>query len=128
MVWYASVCFYLWADRAGGNLVSVLIRYMIGSNPRIHSGGGSVVIMGLVGLCAVVGLRSETRMGVSMGRLMVFFMVTTAVIGPRCRNSSTTGAMRVVRWWECLGFAHRALLAAVNRPSAWGRGVVTGQS
>ena len=43
----------------GGNLVSVLIRQGIGSNPRIHSGGGSVVIMGLVGLCAVVGLRSD---------------------------------------------------------------------
>ena len=65
----------------GGNLVSVLIRHEIGSNPRIHSGGGSVVIMGLVGLCAVVGLRSRTELGVSMGRLMVFFMVTTAILG-----------------------------------------------
>jgi rhomboid protease GluP len=109
----------------GGNLVSVLIRYAIGSNPRIHSGGGSVVIMGLVGLCAVVGLRSRTELGVSMGRLMVFFMVTTAVLGallPQFIDNwgHAGGALVGIG----VGFAHRALLLAVHKPSAWGRGVL----
>ena len=81
MVWKPQSIFIYGLTGGGGNLVSVLIRHVIGSNPRIHSGGGSVVIMGLVGLCAVVGLRSRTEMGVSMGRLMVFFMVVTAVLG-----------------------------------------------
>ena len=111
----------------GGNLVSVLIRHEIGSNPRIHSGGGSVVIMGLVGLCAVVGLRSRTELGVSMGRLMVFFMVTTAILGavlPQFIDNWGHAGGAVVG--IAVGFAHRGLLRAVHKPSAWGRGVVTG--
>ena len=111
----------------GGNLVSVLIRYAIGSNPRIHSGGGSVVIMGLVGLCAVVGLRSRTELGVSMGRLMVFFMFTTAVLGallPQFIDNWGHAGGAVVG--IVVGFAHRGLLRAVHKPSAWGRGVVAG--
>ncbi len=110
-----------------GNLVSVLIRHAIGSNPRIHSGGGSVVIMGLVGLCAVVGLRSRTELGVSMGRLMVFFMVTTAILGAALPQfidnwGHAGGALVGI----ALGFAHRGLLRAVHKPAAWGRGAVTG--
>jgi rhomboid protease GluP len=111
----------------GGNLVSVLIRQGIGSNPRIHSGGGSVVIMGLVGLCAVVGLRSRTALGVSMGRLMVFFMFTTAVLGfllPQFIDNWGHAGGAVVG--TVVGFAHRGLLRAVHKPSAWGRGVVAG--
>jgi rhomboid protease GluP len=110
----------------GGNLVSVLIRHEIGSSPRIHSGGGSVVIMGLVGLCAVVGLRSKTELGVSMGRLMVFFMVTTAILGaalPQFIDNWGHAGGAVVG--VVVGFAHRGLLRAVHKPSAWGRGVVT---
>lgn len=111
----------------GGNLVSVLIRHEIGSNPRIHSGGGSVVIMGLVGLCAVVGLRSRTKLGVSMGRLMVFFMVTTAILGvalPQFIDNWGHAGGAVVG--TVLGFAHRRLLNAVKKPSAWGRGALMG--
>jgi rhomboid protease GluP len=111
----------------GGNVVSVLIRHAMGSNPRIHSGGGSVVIMGLVGLCAVVGLRSRTELGVSMGRLMVFFMVTTAILGAALPQfidnwGHAGGALVGI----AVGFAHRRLLEAVNKPAAWGRGMVMG--
>jgi rhomboid protease GluP len=42
----------------GGNLLSAAIRYALGGNPLVHSGGGSVVIMGLIGLCASAGWRS----------------------------------------------------------------------
>ena len=110
----------------GGNLISVLIRHWAGSNPKIHSGGGSVVIMGLVGLCAVVGLRSRTELGLSMGRLMVFFMVATAVMGAGLHQfidnwGHAGGAIVGI----ALGFAHRHLSNTVDKPAAWGRGVIT---
>ena len=107
----------------GGNLVSVLIRHAIGSNPRIHSGGGSVVIMGLVGLCAVVGLRSRTELGVSLGRLMVFFMVTTAILGavlPQFIDNwgHAGGALVGI----ALGFAPSRLLAGRRQALGLGEG------
>jgi rhomboid protease GluP len=109
----------------GGNLVSVVIRHFIGSNPQIHSGGGSVVIMGLVGLCAVAGLRSRTKMGMSLGRIMVFFIVVTAVIGAVFHqyidNWGHAGGALV---GAALGFRHRGFLKAARRPSAWGRGAL----
>jgi rhomboid protease GluP len=112
---------------AGGNLISVLIRHWIGSNPKVHSGGGSVVIMGLVGLCAVVGLRSRTDIGLSMGRLMVFFMLATAAMGAALHQfidnwGHAGGAIVGI----ALGFAHRNLSNNVDKPAAWGRGVITG--
>ena len=81
--WYGSyqfVCVYAVLG-GGGNLVSALIRYGIGWNPEVHSGGGSVVIMGLVGLCAVVGWRVRDRWGKSLSRLMTLFLVLTAIMG-----------------------------------------------
>ena len=127
--WYGTpqFVFIYGLTGGGGNLVSVLIRHAIGSSRRVHSGGGSVVIMGLVGLCAVAGLRSRTEMGVSLGRIMVFFMVMTAIIGialPQFIDNwgHAGGALVGI----ALGFGHRILLNAVRRPSAWGRGVVTG--
>jgi rhomboid protease GluP len=123
---YQSVLIY-GLTGGGGNLVSALIRYATGSNPRIHSGGGSVVIMGLVGLCAVVGLRSRNEWGLSMGRLMVFFMVATAALGavlPQFIDNWGHAGGAVVG--IAVGFAHRNMSRAVNKPAAWGRGVVTG--
>ena len=121
--WYGTPqsIFIYGVTGGGGNLVSVLIRHGIGSNPRIHSGGGSVVIMGLVGLCAVVGLRSRTELGVSMGRLMVFFMVTTAILGavlPQFIDNWGHAGGAVVG--IALGFAHRGLSA--SRQQALGLG------
>jgi rhomboid protease GluP len=125
--WYgqSQSIFIYGVTGGGGNLVSVLIRHAIGSNPRIHSGGGSVVIMGLVGLCAVVGLRSRTEPGVSMGRLMVFFMVTTAILGAALPQfidnwGHAGGALAGI----AVGFAHRNLLRAIHKPATWGRGLV----
>ena len=127
--WYGSnqAVFIYGLTGGGGNLVSALIRYVIGSNPRVHSGGGSVVIMGLVGLCAVVGLRSRSETGLSLGRLMVWFMVATAVMGaalPQFIDNWGHAGGAVVGL--AVGFAHRRLLQAVHKPSGWGRGVMTG--
>lgn len=126
--WYGSyqAVFIYGLTGGGGNLVSVFIRQATGSNPRIHSGGGSVVIMGLVGLCAVVGLRSRSELGVSLGRLMVFFMVVTAILGaalPQFIDNWGHAGGAIVG--IAVGFAHRRLLQAANKPAGWGRGVVT---
>jgi rhomboid protease GluP len=127
--WYGKyqAVFIYGLTGGGGNLVSALIRYVIGSNPRIHSGGGSVVIMGLVGLCAVVGLRSRSELGWSLGRLMVGFMVATAFMGamlPQFIDNWGHAGGAVVG--IAVGFAHRQLLQAVHKPAGWGRGVVMG--
>jgi rhomboid protease GluP len=111
----------------GGNLISAILRYAAGSNPRIHSGGGSVVIMGLVGLWAVAGLRSGTGTGKSLGRLMFVFIFMTALLGialPQYIDNwgHAGGALVGVT----LGFGHRGLLRAASRPSTWGRGVFMG--
>jgi rhomboid protease GluP len=127
--WYGShqSVFIYGLTGGGGNLVSVLIRYALGSNPRIHSGGGSVVLMGLVGLCAVVGLRSRSESGMSLGRLMVWFMVATAVMGAVLPQFiDNWGHLGGAVVGLAVGFAHRRLLDAVHKPSGWGRGVVTG--
>jgi membrane associated rhomboid family serine protease len=65
----------------GGNILSALLRHAIGSDPNVFSGGGSTVVMGLVGLCAVVGWRSKTRDGVSLRNAMINAIVMTAGLG-----------------------------------------------
>ena len=57
--WYGSgplVAIYVLTG-AVGNALSALIRRQLDSNALIESGGGSTVVMGLVGLCAVAGWR-----------------------------------------------------------------------
>jgi rhomboid protease GluP len=64
-----------------GNLLSGLVRRALHWNPSIPSGGGSVVVMGLVGLCAVVGWQSRTRMGQYLRNQMIVVIVLTAGLG-----------------------------------------------
>jgi membrane associated rhomboid family serine protease len=111
----------------GGNLISILIRYGNGSSPHVRSGGGSVVIMGLVALCAVAGLRSRTPTGKWLGWQMVFFMFLTAVLGIALpRYLDNWGHLGGAVVGAGFGFAHRKLLRLVSRPSAWAPGVVVG--
>ncbi len=127
--WYGShhlILIYA-VTGGGGNLVSAAIRYGIGTNPAVHSGGGSVVIMGLVGMCAVVGWRVRDRWGKSLSRLMTFFLVLTAVMGillPGYIDNWGHAGGAIVG--APIGFADRRLLANRSKPSAWGLGVVAG--
>ena len=86
--WYGSPAFILIYGLTGGlgNLVSVVIRQSIGSHPLIHSGGGSVVIMGLIGLCAIVGWRSRTSMGSELGWQMAKAIGLTGLLGVAFRG------------------------------------------
>ena len=112
---------------AGGNLVSALIRYGIGANRVVHSGGGSVVILGLVGLCAVAGWRSRRRARRRLGRQMTIFLILTALIGMLLPNFlDNWGHAGGALVGAVLGLAHSRFLGNVSRPSAWGSGVVTG--
>ena len=65
----------------GGNLLSGFIRHTLNSDPGIASAGGSTVVMGLVGLCAVVGWRTGTRMGDHLRNQMIWVIALTAALG-----------------------------------------------
>jgi membrane associated rhomboid family serine protease len=127
--WYGSHLFVFIYGLTGGvgNMVSALIRYSIRSNPQVHSAGGSVVILGLAGLCAVAGWRSRNPEGRSLGRLMTIFLGLTAILGIAFPsffdNWGHAGGALV---GAALGLAHRWFLAQVSKPSAWGLGMLTG--
>jgi membrane associated rhomboid family serine protease len=111
----------------GGNLLSALARLWMRSNREVHSAGGSVAIMGMVGVCAVAGWRSGSPDGRRLSRMMLIFIALTAALGaafPRfIDNWGHAGGLIV---GLALGLAHRGLCARVGKPSAWGAGVLTG--
>jgi membrane associated rhomboid family serine protease len=125
--WYAAPQFILIYGLTGGlgNLVSALFRSAIGASANVHSGGGSVVIMGLIGLCAVTGWRSRTAMGSDMGWQMVKALGITGLLGiafPRyIDNWGHAGGVIVGAF---LGLMHGWFLRQYSRPSAWGTGIL----
>jgi rhomboid protease GluP len=108
---------------AGGNLLSGVFRTLFGSNPYIHSGGGSTVVLGLVALCAVVGWRAKTRVGDYLRSQMVKVLVLTALLGllPIIDNWGHAGGATV---GALIGFAHRFLHRNLGRPSARWAGAI----
>jgi rhomboid protease GluP len=126
--WYGAPQFILIYGLTGGlgNLVSALIRYAIGSSPSVHSGGGSVVIMGLIGLCAVMGWRSRTAMGSDLGWQMSKALGLTGLLGiafPRYIDNWGHAGGALVGF--PLGLMHRWFLRQYSRPTAWGMGSAT---
>ena len=92
----------------------------------IHAGGGSVVVMGQVGLCAVIGWRSRRSMGGDLGWQMVKALVLTGLLGiafPRYIDNwgHAGGALAGFP----LGLLHRWFIRHRHAPSAWGLGVIT---
>ncbi len=127
--WYGSPQFvFIYGVIAGfGNLFAILVRSWNGWGLHVHSGGGSVVILGLVGLCAIVGWRLRARMGPLFYRQMVGVLIVTALLGialPRyIDNWGHAGGALV---GSVLGFGHGAFLRGLSKPRAWGAGVLTG--
>jgi membrane associated rhomboid family serine protease len=127
--WYGTPQFILIYGLTGGlgNLVSAIIKHTIGVDPLIHSAGGSVVVMGQIGLCAVVGWRSRTSMGKDLGWQMLKSLGLVALLGIVLHNY-------IDNWGHAggaiiglpLGFLHGWFIRQRNRPSAWGLGVLTG--
>ena len=113
--WYGSgilIGVYL-VTGAGGNLLSGIARNAIGSNPMIASGGGSTVVMGLVGLCAVVGWRSRTSIGDSLRNQMLWVIGLTAGLG---LILGLLGIPIIDNWGHAGGTIMGALVGLVNRP------------
>jgi membrane associated rhomboid family serine protease len=111
---------------AGGNLISAFIKYELGTSSLIHAGGGSVVVMGQVGLCAVIGWRSRRSMGGDLGWQMVKALVLTGLLGiafPRYIDNwgHAGGALAGFP----LGLLHRWFIRHRQAPAAWGLGVIT---
>ena len=109
----------------GGNLISSAARYSLGLSHEVHSAGGSVAIMGLVGLCAVAGWRTGDAEGRRIFRLMLVFIGLTAALGAAfpqtIDNWGHAGGLIV---GLAAGLAHRNLVSRIGKPSAWGPGVV----
>lgn len=105
----------------GGNVLSGLIRQWLRSSPLAASGGGSTVIMGLVGLCAVVGWRSQTRIGEHLRNQMIWVILLTAGIGV---GFSAAGLPVIDNWGHAGGTIVGALIGLANQTilhSAGGR-------
>ncbi len=66
---------------AGGNFLSALVRHSLKTDPALLCAGGSTVIMGLVGLCALVGWILRSRTGDHLRNQMLFVIILTAGIG-----------------------------------------------
>jgi membrane associated rhomboid family serine protease len=126
--WYGSYqfIFIYGLTGGGGNLISALVRRWLRSSPEVHAAGGSVVIMGMIGLCAVAGWQGRIPDGRRLSRLMLLFIILTAGLGAayphRIDNWGHAGGLVV---GAAIGFAHPRLVAAVGKPSAWGSGVLT---
>jgi membrane associated rhomboid family serine protease len=127
--WYGTPQFVLIYGLTGGmgNLISALVRTAIGAHPLIHSGGGSVVIMGLIGLCGVVGFRSASEREHGLGWQMSKALGMTGLLGvafPRYIDNwgHAGGAISGLP----LGLLHGWFQRSRGRPSAWGMGMVAG--
>jgi rhomboid protease GluP len=117
--WYGSSLFSALYVLIGGvgNVLSALVRTALHANPQIHSGGGSVVVLGLVALLAVVGWRSRTSFGKYVMSQMVWILIATAVLGlvPFVDNWGHAGGASI---GAAVGFAHRLFLRIARRPPA----------
>jgi len=102
----------------GGNLLSALVRYALGSDPMGPRGGGSTVVLGLVALCAVVGWRSRTRIGAFLRSQMVGLLIATAVLGQMVPIIDNWGHAGGALTGMAIGFAHRILIRTAERPVA----------
>jgi len=131
--WYGSYqMIWVYALTGGlGNLLSVAARLALGYPENIHSGGGSVVLLGLVGLCAVVGWRSRTPRGRSLYRQMIGVMVVTAFLGLGVPllfkhigvdNWGHTGGAVI---GALVAFGHHRLLRNLGRPRACELGLLS---
>jgi membrane associated rhomboid family serine protease len=127
--WYGpyQLVFIYGLTGGGGNAISALVRRWLRSNPNIHAAGGSVVIMGLIGLCAVAGWRLKNHEGQRLSLLMLLFIALTAALGAifpqHIDNWGHAGGLVV---GAALGLAHRWFTGRVGKPSAWGCGLLTG--
>ena len=111
--WYGSgpfVAVYV-ATGGLGNLASAAARRWLNSDQAVTSAGGSVVVMGLVGLCAVVGWRSRTRLGDYLKNQMLMVIGLTAALG---LGFEAFGMPIIDNWGHACGTAVGAAIGLAN--------------
>lgn len=107
----------------GGNLLSALARNAMGASPLVHSGGGSVVIMGLIGLLATAGWTSKSLRDRELTWQMLKALMITGALGLAFpRYIDNWGHAGGVLMGLPIGLAHRWLLAGRGRPWSWAVG------
>jgi rhomboid protease GluP len=131
--WYGSYqLIFIYTLTGGlGNLVSAAARWSLHSSQTTASGGGSVVVMGLVGLCAMVGWRSRSKIGRALSRQMILIIGLTAALG--LLLPFLVRGVGVDNWGHAggtligamVGIAHQRLLRRSGTPSAWGVGIAS---
>ncbi len=125
--WYGSAQLLAIYTLTGvfGNVIGLAFRWGLGIDPRVHSGGGSVVLLGLVGLCAVVGWRTRLRMGPGLFRQTMLLLGLTLLIGLLFpRSIDNCGHLGGAILGAILGWMHGFWLSRCGRPSGWGSGVL----
>jgi len=97
-----------------GNMLAALARPVVGTpnamTLMISSGGGSTIVFGMIGLVAVVGKRSRSRMGRYLYNQMLMLLVVNFLIGltiPQIDNYAHAGGAIA---GAILGRFHHALL------------------
>ncbi len=123
--WYGSAQFLAIYAFIGvlGNALGVISKTLLGTwLPNVAafqdhpSGGGSTVLCGLIALLAVVGWRSRSRFGTIVKAEMIGILAFTAIMGiaiPRIDNFGHGGGALA---GALVGFLHRPLLCAYERP------------
>lgn len=132
--WYGSallLAIYLLIGGLG-NLFAGLTRTWVDHSatiPFVHCGGGSTVVFGLIGLCAVVGWRSGKPAGRELSWLMIFFLLLNLGIGLAFWGFKSSMGLRVPNFDNmahlggtlagvAIGLAHRPLSSYAERPLA----------
>ncbi|MBI1324304.1 rhomboid family intramembrane serine protease [bacterium] len=106
-----------------GNMIAALARPVVGT-PNIYtlttsSGGGSTIVFGLIGLVAVVGKRSRSRMGRYLYNQMIMLLAVNFFIGltiPQMDNYAHAGGAIA---GAILGRLHHAILGWHDNRPRW---------
>ncbi|MDX2036050.1 MAG: rhomboid family intramembrane serine protease [Isosphaeraceae bacterium] len=94
-----------------------------GAGVPVTSGGGSTIILGMIGLAMVVGWRSRTRVGMFLRDQMIGFLGFTALLGVvLAKLVDNYGHFGGACAGVFLGFLHRPLVRTAER--GWIRLVV----
>ncbi|QDV37257.1 rhomboid family intramembrane serine protease [Tautonia plasticadhaerens] len=111
---------------AGANFASNLLRPWIDGAPGmiVHSGGGSTVVLGLIGLVAVVGWRNPAEFPKRAPYWMLGILVANGVLGAVVPNIDNLGHACGAVVGGLLGLLDRRLLRRANSRRAKLAGVI----
>jgi membrane associated rhomboid family serine protease len=98
------------------NIVASFGRIALKDSPETHFGGGSSVIMGLVGLLAIVGWRSRTAIGRFIARQMFAATAFIVILGIALPVVDNYGHACGILAGVLIGLFHRRLIRLSDGP------------